>query len=102
MERNDKSIQEIIEKIVTLLQANDEKVWANYLKQLSFEYENLDKREKAIKKILKIYEGGMGSFSDLVLQRNYKMLVNENNQLAILKHELYNACLGYCSNNKIN
>lgn len=97
MERDSKSIQEIIKKIITLLRANDEQEWAEHLNQLALEYENSDTRTEAVRNVLNIYKGGMGSFTDLVLQRNFKMLVDENNQLAALKHELYNACLDYCA-----
>ena len=95
------SIQEIIGKIIILLEANDEHEWADYLEHLMHEYENSEAKVEAIKNILNIYKGGMGSFTDLVLQKDFKMLVDENNQLAALKHNLYNSCLNYCAKHNI-
>ena len=102
MERDSKSIRKIINKIIFLLEASDEQDWVNCFKKILREYDNPANQAKAAKQILNIYKGGMGSFMDLVLQKNFKMLVDENNQLANLKHELYNACLDYCSINQIN
>lgn len=102
MERNSKSIQEIMEQIIILLETNDEQEWANHLKQFMLEYKDPETRIETIKNILNIYKGGMGSFTDLVLQRDFKMLVDENNQLAALKHDLYNSCLEYCTRHHIS
>ena len=102
MERNSEFIQEIMKNTIILLQENDESEWAAFLDALMNEYINLETRTEAVKKIINIYKGDMGSFSDLVLQKNLKMLVEENNQLAALKHELYNACLNYCDEHQIS
>lgn len=40
-------------------------------------------------KLLKLY-GGMGSFNDIVLYKNNKPLINENNKLDALRTQLYN------------
>lgn len=42
--------------------------------------------------ILKIYQGGMGSFSDLVLQKNATMPIEDNERLDKLRKELYRIC----------
>lgn len=101
MERDCKSIQDVMKKTIILLLENDEKGWAEFLKKLMTEYVDLNTRDEAVKSILNIYKGGMGSFTDLVLQKNMKMLVEENELLASLKHELYNLCLTYCSDHGI-
>ena len=102
MERDNKSIQEIMEQMITLLETNDEQGWANHLKHFILEYKDPKMRIEAVKNILNIYKGGMGSFTDLVLQKNFKMLVDDNNQLAALKHDLYNSCLEYCTKHHIS
>lgn len=101
MERNRKSIQDLMEKTIILLSENDENEWAEFSKKLMAEYVDLNTRGDAVKSILNIYKGGMGSFTDLVSQKNMKMLVEENEWLASLKHELYNLCLSYCINHGI-
>src|SRR3990167_2741285 len=101
MEPDYKSIQDVMEKTIILLSENDEKEWAEFLKKLMAEYADLNARDDAVKTILNIYKGGMGSFTDLVLQKNMKMLFEENELLASLKHELYNLCLSYCSHHGV-
>ena len=96
MERDSESIQVIIKKIIALLRENDKPEWVSHLVKLMQDFSSLDTRMHAVKNILNIYKGGMGSFTDLVLQKDYKMLVDENNQLANMKHSLYTACLSYC------
>lgn len=98
----EKSIEEIIRNIIILLKDNDEPEWAGLFGKIMFEYKNNEKRTDTIKNIINFYKGGMGSFADLVLQKNMKMLIEENDKLAALKHELYSMCLNYCKNNNIN
>lgn len=95
MERNSKSLEIIIKELIALLQENDEPDWAACLSNLLVGYMDPKTRLEAVNNILKIYQGGMGSFIDLVLQKDFKMLVNENELLANLRYELYNACLNY-------
>lgn len=102
MERDGESIQEIITQITALLRANDEQEWASHLDKLACMFNDSDDKADSIKEILNIYKGGMGSFTDLVLQKDYKMLVDENNQLADLKHKLYSACLEYCGSDQVD
>lgn len=97
MERETKKIYEIIKNIIDLLNQNNAQDWGQYLEKLAQDFREVGTRQEAVRTILNIYKGGMGSFSDLVLHKDYKMLVSENNKLASLKHELYNACLEYCS-----
>lgn len=101
MERDSKSIQEIMKKIIFLLETNDEKEWANHLKYFMFEFSDPKRKIEVVKNILNIYRGGMSSFTDLVLQKECKMLIKENDQLADLKHELYNSCLEFCARHQI-
>lgn len=98
----DSQIEDVIKNIITLLRENNEPDWSKFLNKLRLEYINIETRSEAVKNIVSIYKGGMGSFSDLVLQKNMKMLIEENNKLATLKHELYNACLKYCNEEGIN
>lgn len=102
MERNRKSIETIAEELIKLLQENDEPNWAAYLNRFLAGYESPNTQADAVRNLLKIYKGGMGSFTDLVLEKDLKMLVKENNQLVNLKHELYNACLDYTANHQID
>ena len=50
--------------------------------------------DELVRKILSIY-GGMGSFNDLIIQKDYKMLREENDKLRKLRHELSKACEPY-------
>lgn len=95
MEHDSKKIQEVMKQLIILLKENEEIEWADYLNNLTINYVNLDTRDSAVQNILNIYKGGMGSFGDLVLQKNMKMLIEENEKLECLKHNLYNLCLNY-------
>jgi hypothetical protein len=95
MEHYEKEIKTLLKKIVSLLQENDEVYWAStFQTQLDKLISNAYTQE-IVKEIIDNYKGGMGSFSDLVLQKNMQMLIKENDRLANLKHELYNACLNF-------
>lgn len=92
MEFQSKKIELIIKKIIALLKDSGEDYWLRY-----FNY-NLDKLSKNdfdyqdIEKLNMVFKGGMGSFSDLVLHKNKKPLIDENNELEKLKDDLYEAC----------
>ena len=98
----EKSIEEIIKCIINLLRENDEPEWAEIFSEVALEYNNNETRNHAVKKVINFYKGGMGSFSDLVLQKNMKMLIEENDELADLKHDLFNKCLIYSENKGIS
>ena len=102
MEYDDSQIKDVIEKLIYLLRNNNEIEWAAVLENLLNKFPLEKNKIDAIKEIMQIYKGGMGSFADLVLQKNLKMLINENNELAILRRELYNLCLDYCEKIKHN
>lgn len=95
MERDDTQIKHLIEKLILLLKNNKEEEWAATLKTLLEKFAIEEDRKNVAKEIIDIYRGGMGSFSDLILQKDMKMLIQENNELAKLKHELFNLCLQY-------
>lgn len=101
MERDDTQIKSIIKKIIFLLQSNDEADWAAAFEKILDKFSSNKNKQDVVKEIIDIYKGGMGSFSDLVLQKDMKMLVDENEQLAKLKHDLFNTCLNFLDG-KIN
>ena len=49
-------------------------------------------RKEVANKFIIIMRGGMGSFLDLVLHKNKKPLIHENNKLDELRHQLYDEC----------
>ncbi|UWX93459.1 hypothetical protein N2K86_00410 [Enterobacter mori] len=79
-------IHMLLNKIIELLVSCDESVWSkrliNYREDLDSDY---DQTVLAIRSIF----GGAGSFNDLILQNNGKMLRAENNTLNELSDELY-------------
>ncbi|MEI6188596.1 MAG: hypothetical protein WCP46_08960 [Alphaproteobacteria bacterium] len=38
---------------------------------------------------MSLYRGGMGSFNDIVIQKDEKALIKENDEFHALKHALY-------------
>ena len=100
MERNDTQIKSTIEKIIFLLQKNDEADWVTIFEKILDKFSYTKNKKEVVREIIDIYKGGIGSFSDLILQKDMKMLIDENEQLAKLKHDLYNSCLNFLEGNK--
>jgi len=98
---NELKIKLIIENMILLLGDNNEVKWSMVFNEFLNKYTNADTRNVAVQEIINIYRGGMGSFTDLVLHKNAKMLIRENDQLAMLKDKLYETCIEYCKNNEI-
>ena len=80
-----------LKKIITVLEDSDETDWLNSFKEITKDYENLtdiDNKRELKRELLGIY-GGMGSFSDLVLYKDNRLLHEENNKLDLLRRELF-------------
>ena len=83
----------IINKITSLLQFSEEEFWLSFFNHV---LEGLDKGqdEKCLcDSILKTFQGQMGSLNDLVLHKDGKPLIEENNQLDALKDQLFDICM---------
>jgi len=85
----DKSIFEILNELITLLEMHGEHSWAYGFRNSMNEFHFSPTEAKS--KIRRVY-GGMGSFNDLVLQDKTGFLPAENEELSRLRHELYAAC----------
>ena len=86
-----KSTEFILKELIALLEKSGETNWSASLRSLMLalsQCEN-DTEKKYVRSQLKRIFGGMGSFSDLVLYKNGKVLVAENNQLEVLRQALY-------------
>ena len=73
-----------------MLEESSEGHWLKTFDKISKNYVTLTDDEKIVyrRKLLRIY-GGMGSFSDLVLYKNNKVLYKENNELDALRKDLF-------------
>jgi len=96
MESNsNEKIIKLVEEVINLLQQNDEERWVEVMKNLLQNYifltHSKNKREAA-NLIMKVMLGGMGSLSDVVLHKNGKPLIEENNRLNKVLDELYEEC----------
>src|ERR1700722_6776333 len=94
MESQSQKMISIIEKMLPLLDFSHSPSAMHYhsffeyiLGQLNHPHE----LHKIAQNILQIY-GGMGTFGDLILQKDRKMLLDENVQFEYLRNELYKAC----------
>jgi hypothetical protein len=90
---NDKADRIILrlEECIQLLSENDEKRWAEGLTCLMRHYIESDNKQEAASLIKKLY-GAAGSFSDVVLHKDRKPLIEENNKLERARHDLYQEC----------
>lgn len=91
---NDKTEKIIIllEKCIQLLSENGEKRWTECLTRLMRHYIESDNKQEAASLIKKLY-GGAGTLNDVVLHKDRKPLIEENNQLERARHELYEECI---------
>lgn len=89
--KNDKIIL-LLEECIQLLSENDEKRWAEVLIRLKRHYIENDNNEETLSLIRKLF-GGAGTFNDVVLHKDGKPLIEENNQLEKSRHELYEECI---------
>ena len=85
-------IVKISEQLITLLKDNNEDYWSVILQNILCNYIDSAGKEKSANQFIFIMRGGMGSFLDLVLHKDRKPLVDENNKLDELRHQLYEEC----------
>ena len=79
-------IKKTVTDIIKILSSNDEDAWAKTFGKIAI---GLDADyESSIYLLRKLY-GGMGSFNDIVLHKNGKPLIQENDELEDLRHKLY-------------
>ena len=83
-------VSDILNRIISVLEESSESDWLKTLDEISKKYRTLTDDEKVVykRKLLRIY-GGMGSFSDLVLYKDNKVLYKENNELNALRKDLF-------------
>ncbi|WP_414739751.1 DUF6966 domain-containing protein [Microvirgula aerodenitrificans] len=79
----------ILKKIVELLNAGAESDWAAALEKIKAEFEENPKIMSD--KLLAMY-GGMGSINDIILYKERRVLVAENNEFDFLRTRLYKIC----------
>lgn len=90
-----KSTELILQELITLLEKSKETNWSASLRSLMQALTGCvdDIERNYVKSQLKRIFGGMGSFSDLVLFNDGKVLIVENNQLEKLRRELYESLI---------
>ena len=93
MEPNgDEKIAVLLQRIINILAEHDRQEWSIYLTKTLRDYENLSTRKQAVNNIMSAMLGGSGSLSDVVLHKNSKPLIKENDELYNLLNELYDEC----------
>lgn len=83
------NIQVILSRMTELLRLGGLADWARALEKYHNEIA-IDPRTTT-GRILSLY-GGMGSLNDLILYRDGKLMMNENNELDALRSQLYDLC----------
>ena len=90
-DKNDKIII-LLKESIKLLSENNQKRWAEGLTSLMRHYIESDNKQEAASLIKKLY-GGAGTLNDVVLHKNKRPLIEENNQLERVLNELYEECV---------
>ena len=88
---NDK-VAEISGQLIELLKDNNENHWSIILANIRGEYIASGFKPETAAQFLIIMRGGMGSFLDLALHKDRKVLVEETKKLDELRDKLYYAC----------
>lgn len=83
----------VINKITPLLEFSEEEFWLSYFKHVLEELNKGQDEKRICDSILKAFQGGMGSLNDLVLHKDGKPLIEENNRLDALKDQLFDICM---------
>lgn len=78
--------------LMNFLENQNERNWIRSFKNFLNTLKNNDDLQEVARSIISCY-GGMGSFNDLVLVKNQKMLVEENNFLQMLSELIYRICM---------
>ena len=87
------ALENTIGEIIKLLDHGDINYWQDYFKYQKKRLIDQDEtRKEIVRDILQCFQGGMGSFSDLVLHKNEMALIEENNKLDDLKNNLFKLC----------
>jgi hypothetical protein len=84
-------IKNRIERIIDLLKIANQTEWVKYFMELLIKINNSndqDTEKQIARDVLGLF-GGMASFNDLVLSKNAKMLIKENDELKRLKNKLF-------------
>lgn len=84
--KNEDEIKEILSAVATLLEGTGEASWSQRFRHLRNAFE-MDSKEATIK--IRALFGGMGSFNDLVLQQNGRLLFEENEILSNHRKRLF-------------
>lgn len=87
--KNADKIENILVRMIELLRVGERHDWADAFEKLREQIAT-----EPVDVILKIRNsyGGMGSLNDIVLHKNGRPLVAENNEFDHLNTELYNLC----------
>lgn len=82
-------VEVVLARIIELLRIGESEDWVVVLERIKKDLD-VDPRSSSLK-LLSMY-GGVGSLNDIVLYRDGRPLVLENNELDSLRVQLYNFC----------
>ena len=82
----------ILSKLITLLEKTEEYDWAIFFTNIKKEITNCSDKKQIARRILAVYKGGMSSFVDLILQKDMKILIEEDDDLIKYRRDLFKIC----------
>lgn len=88
---NNKTIK-ILTNLIELFESVGEHDLARSFNKTKQTFIIADDKKEIAREILQLYNGGMGSFQDVVLQKDDKMLKIENIELEKYKELLFQSC----------
>ena len=93
----------ILSKLIALLEKTEDYDWSSFLKKTRAKAINsTDNKQMAREILVTLYSGGMGSFLDLVLQKDMKPLIEEDDLLIKYRKELFHLCEKIIGESELN
>lgn len=86
-------IADLLNKLVKLLDENNEPTWATHFERLLRNYLVLTPDLSSVAPVIETMRGESHSFFELLLFKNNQPLLKENHMLEKLRNDLYKACL---------
>ncbi len=75
------------QSILQVLKSVNEEQWSKFFVEVIENYSQ--ENEQEIKRKIRSIYGGMGSFNDLVLHQNGRMVIEKNRELSVLRSTLF-------------
>jgi hypothetical protein len=82
-------MEKILNEMIEFFVSQGQQGWASFLNHLVNQFNSIEDKRDAASLVMRNLFGGMGSLNDLVMQKEGKILIKENDKLDLLRNRLY-------------